>query len=190
MTGSFHIDVGDGLHIRLLEEKDARALFELIDTNRLKLRDWLPWVDKTKTLSDSVTFIRSALEQHKSCTGVHAGMWKDERLIGVVAFVNIDINNSRAMIGYWLAEPYRGKGYMTKAVAAMVEVAFNKLLLNKVDIYCGVGNHKSKAIPERLGFKPEGILRQHEWVNDRFVDIIPYGMLASEWPENRKRLKK
>lgn len=190
MSGSFHLDIGEGLHIRLLEQKDAPALYALIDANRKELRDWLPWVDRTKSLSDSIAFIHNALEQHKSITGLHAGIWQDDRLIGVIAYVNIDVNNRRAMIGYWLGEPYRGKGYMTRACAAMVDVAFNKLLLNKVDIYCGVGNLKSRAIPERLGFKPEGVLRQHEWMNDHFVDVMAYGMLSGEWPENRKKFKK
>ena len=188
-SGTFHIDAGEGLHIRLLEEKDAGALFALIDANRRDLREWLPWVDRTETLSDSIDFIRSALVQYRNCTGLHAGLWKDDSLIGVIGYVSIDVNNRKAMIGYWLAGPSRGKGYMTRACAAMVDVAFRKLLFNKVEIYCGVGNLKSRAIPERLGFKPEGVLKQHEWVNDHFVDIVAYGMLSGEWAE-RKALKK
>lgn len=187
--GTFHLDVGDGLHIRLLEDKDAVELFTLVDTNRRELRDWLPWVDKTGRQENSAVFIRNALEQHKNCTGLHAGIWQGDRLAGVIGYVSIDVNNRRAIIGYWLAAPYRGRGLMTRACMAMVDVAFNKLLLNKVDIYCAVANEKSRAIPERLGFKPEGILRQHEWVNDHFVDVVAYGMLASEWRELRKKYK-
>jgi ribosomal-protein-serine acetyltransferase len=187
--GTFHLDVGDGLHIRLLEEKDAMTLFSLIDANRKTLREWLPWVDKTRYPEDSAAFIKSALEQHKNCTGLHAGIWQDGRLSGVIGYVNIDVNNRRTMIGYWLAEPYRGKGLAARACMAMLDVAFNRLLLNRAEILCGVDNLKSRAIPERLGFKPEGILRQYEWVNDHFVDIVAYGMLASEWQELRKKFK-
>ena len=186
--GKFHLDVGDGLHIRLLEEKDAPALFALIDSDRESLRRWLPWVDRTRTPADSVAFIRNALEQYRNCTGLHAGIWQDSRLAGVIGYV-MDINNRRTMIGYWLSTPYRGRGLATRACMAMIDVAFSKLLFNKVEIYCAVDNHDSRAIPERLGFKPEGVLRQYEWINDHYVDVVAYGMLASEWREIRKKLK-
>lgn len=187
--GTFHLDVGEGLHIRLLEEKDAAELFALTDANRKALRDWTPWVDRTLRPQDTADFIRNALQQHKDCTGLHAGLWQDGRLAGSIGYVHIDVNNRRTMLGYWLAEPYRGRGLVTRACMAMTDVAFNKLLMNRVEIYCAVDNVKSRAIPERIGFKPEGILRQHEWVNDRFLDIVAYGVLASEWPEIRKKLK-
>jgi ribosomal-protein-serine acetyltransferase len=187
--GTFHLDVGDGLHIRLLEEVDAEDLFALTDANRKELREWLPWVDRTRLREDSAVFIRNALEQHRNCTGLHAGIWQDGRLAGAIGYVSIDVNNRRAMIGYWLASPYMGRGLMTRACLAMVDVAFNKLLLNKVEIYCAVNNDKSRAIPERLGFKPEGILRQYEWVNDHYVDVVAYGMLADEWPNIRRKFK-
>jgi len=187
--GSFHLDVGQGLHIRLLEEKDAAELFSLIDENRNKLRDWTPWVDTTKREEDTAAFIRSALGQYRECTGLHAGIWQDDRLAGGIGYVRMDINNRRAMIGYWLAGIYQGKGLVTRATAAMTDIAFNKLLMNKVEIYCAVDNLKSRAIPERLGFKNEGVLRQYEWVNDRFLDVVAYGMLAAEWPEARRKYK-
>ncbi len=189
MTGSFHIDVGEGLHIRLLEEKDAAGLFSLIDASRESLREWAPWVDTTLNKGDTAAFIRNALEQYKSCTGLHAGIWQDDKLVGGIAFVNINVNNRRAMIGYWLAAPYRGRGLATRACMAMADVAFRKLLMNKVEIYCGIDNLKSRAIPERIGFKPEGILRQYEWVNGHYIDVVAYGMLASEWQELRKKYK-
>ncbi len=190
MADTFHLDVGEGLHIRLLEEKDADALFKLIDVNRDNLREWAPWADTTRKPEDTVAFIRSALDQHKNCTGIHCGIWQDGKLIGGIAFVSISINNRRAMIGYWLAGPYRGKGLVTRSCLAMTDIAFNKLLMNKVEIYCGVENLKSRAIPERLGFKPEGILRQYEWVNNRYIDVVAYGMLSGEWPAVRKKFKK
>ncbi len=187
--GTFRLDVGGGLHIRLLEEKDAAGLFSLVDANRRDLRNWLPWVDRTLRQEDSAVFIRNALEQHRNCTGLHAGIWQDGKLAGGIGYVSIDINNRKAAIGYWLAVPYRGKGLATRACAAMIDVAFNKLLLNRVEIQCAVDNLKSRAVPERLGFKPEGILRQYEWVNDHYVDVVTYGILASEWREVRKKLK-
>lgn len=187
--GTFHLDAGNGLDIWLLDEGDAGEMFALIDSNRDELRKWLPWVDRTLRLEDSALFIRNALAQHKSCTALHAGIWLGDVMIGVIGYVNIDVNNRRAMIGYWLAKPYRGRGLATRACAAMVDIAFSHLLMNRVEIYCAVDNRRSRAIPERLGFRQEGVLRQREWVNDRFVDLAAYGMLIGEWQEQRKKLK-
>jgi ribosomal-protein-serine acetyltransferase len=66
----------------------------------------------------------------------------------------------------------------------LVEHAFGELDLNRVVISCATENKKSCAIPERLGFRQEGIQRQAEWLYDRFVDHAVYATLASAW---RKR---
>ena len=70
---------------------------------------------------------------------------------------------------------------MTNACRTLVTYAFHEWGLNKVEIHCAVGNIRSRAIPTRLGFTQEGSLREAEWVNDHFVDLVIYGMLAREW---------
>ena len=50
-----------------------------------------------------------------------------------------------------------------------------------MEILCATGNTRSRAIPERLGFTQEGIIRQAERFNDHYNDLVVYGMLASEW---------
>ena len=73
---------------------------------------------------------------------------------------------------------------MTRSVKAVLHYAFENLKLNKIEIRCGVGNAKSRAIPERLGFKLDGILRDEEWLYDHFHDIAVYSLLASEWKDS------
>jgi ribosomal-protein-serine acetyltransferase len=63
----------------------------------------------------------------------------------------------------------------------MLDYLFDELGLHRVEIRCGTGNTRSCAIPERLGFTREGVLRQGEWVNDRWVDLVVWGMLEVEW---------
>jgi len=52
-------------------------------------------------------------------------------------------------------------------------------------IRVSVENRRSRAIPERLGFTQEGIIRHDEWLHERFTDTVIYGLLANEW-ENTK----
>jgi ribosomal-protein-serine acetyltransferase len=111
-----------------------------------------------------------------------AGIWHEDRLAGVIGYDPIDWENRSTELGYWLGEEYQGKGLVTAACRALVEHAFGELGLNRVVISCATENEKSCAIPERLGFRREGIERQAEWLYDRFVDHVTYSALASEWP--------
>jgi ribosomal-protein-serine acetyltransferase len=63
----------------------------------------------------------------------------------------------------------------------MLDYLFGELKLHRAEIRCGRGNGRSCAIPERLGFQREGITREAEWVNDRWVDMVVWGMLEREW---------
>ena len=83
-------------------------------------------------------------------------------------------------MGYWLDKEAQGTGLMTRSCSALLEHAFAELDLNRVEIRCAVDNARSRAIPERLGFRLEGQLRQAEWLYDRFVDHAVYGLLARE----------
>ncbi len=102
-------------------------------------------------------------------------------MVGVIGFNEFDWRNKIGYIGYWLSKDAQGKGIMTRAARALIDYGFEILDLNRIDIRAAVDNKKSRAIPERLGFNQEGILRQTEWLYDHYVDHVVYGMLANEW---------
>jgi ribosomal-protein-serine acetyltransferase len=68
---------------------------------------------------------------------------------------------------------------MTRAVKALIDHAFGELGLHRVEIRAAAENRRSRAIPERLGFEQEGILREAERVGERYQDLVVYGLLAS-----------
>jgi ribosomal-protein-serine acetyltransferase len=166
--------------LRLLEERHAEALFTLTDQNRTALCTWLPWVDATQSLADTKDFLKGALRQFAASGALHAGIWVRGELAGTIGYVSIDWAHRTAQIGYWLAASFQGQGLMTQACAALVTHAFSDLGLNRVELRCAVGNTKSRAIADRLGFTEEGVLRQAEWLYDHFVDHAVYGLLACE----------
>lgn len=177
----FYFKLDDSSELRLFEEYHARDLFLVVDSNRSHLRQWLPWVDMTRRIEDSLDFIRTGRKQYADNLGFHAGIWVEGELAGVIGLHRINWANRRTGIGYWLAEGYQGRGLVTRACRVVLDYIFYDLGLNRAEIHCGADNIKSQAIPERLGFTREGMVRQAEWVNDHFVDHVAFGLLASEW---------
>lgn len=173
------LDLGQGAVLTLLEEADAQELYDLTDRNRERLRVWLPWADETRSPADTLRFIRLMREQERErgfCVKVEG------RIAGCVGLHGIDRSHLTATIGYWIGGELEGRGLVTKAVRAVVEHAFRDLGLHRVEIRCAVGNARSRAIPERLGFRQEGILREAERANGRHLDIAVYSRLATDGP--------
>lgn len=173
--------LNDRLQLRSLQLTDATELFALTDANRSYLRQWLPWLDKTQTAADTRTFIRNTLEQFNDTGAIVAAICCDNAIVGVIGYNQIDWANAIGHIGYWLAESHQGQGIITLACRYLVDYSFSTLALNRIVIRCATHNHRSRAIPERLGFNHEGTAHEAEWLYDHFVDHEVYAMLNRHW---------
>lgn len=179
------IRIDDNTELRTYEEKDAEEVFAVVDHNRAYLRKWLPWLDSNTAVEDTREFIRDALRQFANDDGFQAGIWHRGAFVGGIGYHSFDRAARKTAIGYWLDASSQGKGLMTRACKALVTYAFDEFALNRVEIHCAIGNRRSRAIPERLGFAQEGIIREGAWLYDHFVDLVVYGMLAKEWRGKR-----
>lgn len=171
----------EGAELRMLEVRHAEAIYELVDRNREHLREWLMFVDLYKSADDALAFIQIARDQFASNQGTHYGIFYRGEFAGAIGYHKIDWNNRMTSIGYWLGKEFTGLGLMSAATRALVDQAIYEYGLNRVEIRVATSNLKSQAIPERLGFTKEGVVRQSEWMHDRFLDHQLYSMLASEW---------
>ncbi len=178
---TLRIRIDADTELRTIEERDAPRIFALTNANREYLRQWLPWVDGIRTVEDTLAFISTLNIQRTSNGSFGCVILYKRQIVGTISFHLIDWFNRRVEIGYWLGAAFQGKGLMTKACKAMVAYAFDEWQLNKVEIRCATGNIPSCAIPQRLGFTFEGIIRQAEWLYDHYVDLKLFGMLESEW---------
>ncbi|MGK7379698.1 GNAT family N-acetyltransferase [Planococcus sp. 1R117A] len=173
--------IDEDLALKLPEMKDAERIFELTDSSRKYLKEWLPWLDFTTKLEDTQDFIKTGRRNYAEGKTLNAAILFKGEIVGMGGFNTINQANKTAYIGYWLAPEYQGHGIMTRVAKAFTEYALNELKLNKVEIRAAVGNQKSRSIPERLGYIQEGTIRQAEWLYDHYVDHVVYGMLAEEW---------
>ena len=174
------IELLDSPGLRLLEEADAEELFALIDRDRAYLRRWLPWAG-AQDLEQTREFIRLTRRQRADDTGLTFAVLRDGAIAGVVGVEPLDWTHRSTSIGYWLGERHQGRGLITHAVRAVVEHAVTAWELNRIEIRAAVGNARSRAIPERLGFREEGTLREAELVDGVALDVVVYSMLASQW---------
>jgi ribosomal-protein-serine acetyltransferase len=174
-------ELPSGAHLRLLEESDADELYALTDRNRAHLEPWLPWVPGTQSPDDSLAFIRTTRRQVADNDGLSLAIVRDGAIAGTAGFHAVDWANRSTTIGYWLSADEQGRGTMTAAVRALVDHAFGGWRLERVVIEAAVGNARSRAVPERLGFRQEGVRCRAERVGDRYADLVVYAMLAADW---------
>ncbi|GEL77266.1 GNAT family N-acetyltransferase [Tenuibacillus multivorans] len=173
--------IDEELSLRLIDNGDAEEIFQLTDNSRDHLRVWLSWVDGTKEVSDTKGFIDFSKKLYANSTGMTAVILYHGDIAGLISFNKLDWQNKIAHIGYWLAQEFTGKGIMTRAARAMTDYAFSGLNMHKAEIRAAENNAGSRAVPKRLGFVEEGRIRSAEWLYDRYVDHIVYGMLNDEW---------
>lgn len=169
----------DALGVRPLEAADAAELYAVVETNRAHLARWMPWA-ADQDLAATEKFIAETEGQIDRNDGFQAVIAPEGRIIGVAGFHSIDWTNRNTSIGYWLAEHAQGKGTMTTIVHALVDHAFTEWNLHRIEIHCAPANHRSRAIPERLGFREEAVLRETERIGDRYLDGVVYGLLRQE----------
>lgn len=183
---AFKLKVSDEIEIRMLEESDAETVFAAVDRNREHLREWLIWVDRSDRPEVTLQHIRESKRRYENKEALSAGIWFNDEFVGAVGVVGYQWHNRMLELGYWLSADQQGKGVMTKAVTAMIDDAFDNLELNRVEIHCADGNLRSRAIPERLGFQLDGVMRQGGLLNGKFVDKVIYSMLAEEWKTRKQ----
>ena len=176
------------LSLKLLVREDAPNLFGLVDKNRCYLREWLAWLDHNKSVQDSESFILSLHRQFKNKQGLACGVFIENTLVGMCGYHPINLLNQSVTVGYWLDKNYQGRGIITQCSQFFIDYAFKELGLNKVLIPVAVGNAKSRAVCERLGLRNEGIDRQAENLYGKYVDLVRYSILRTEWQEARTHL--
>lgn len=175
------IQVDEIISLEFLEEIHAESLLNLVNANRYYLREWLPWVDQMRTVANFAYYISDTKKRAAEKTDFGYAIIIDKNIVGRIGLHHINHQHRIAEIGYWLADGLQGRGIISKSCKAIINHAFKELGLNRIEIKCGVGNDKSRAVAEKLQFKQEGILRQAELLNGKFIDLYLYAMLKDEW---------
>jgi [ribosomal protein S5]-alanine N-acetyltransferase len=122
----------------------------------------------------------------RSLDAGHAIVWaichERDGHIGNISLQELSLINRTAELAILLGDRrHWGRGVGKLAGAKLVEHGFRKVNLNR--IYCGMAasNEGMKALAVALGMKQEGVRRSHLFLEGEWVDVVDYGILASEY---------
>lgn len=170
------------LQLAALEPSDAHELWVSVESCRLYLEPWLPWVPGITSSSAAHRYIESSVEDWDVSRALRFGVRERQRrkLVGVVSLESLSHQNLAADLGYWLRSDVGGAGLMTEAAGAVVLWAFRQLQANRLRVAASTENHRSLGVIRRLGFHFEGLARQAEYVNGRWLDHAVFSRLRGD----------
>lgn len=169
--------VDETLELRIMSERDAVAAFKEVDASRDYLSEWLPWVDLTHSAEDYKKFIQFTRDEFASENSYHFGLYEDGQFIGGFSFNKINKSDNKVEIGYWLGKAHQKKGVISRCVEHMTDYLFNEWDVHRIEIHVAELNEPSRKVPERLGFKQDGMLRDAMRLNGRYHNLLIYGKL-------------
>jgi RimJ/RimL family protein N-acetyltransferase len=173
------------LVLRCWEPKDAPLLKATMDENIEHLKPWMPWAaEYPKELPEMVAMLRGFRARFDSGEDFIYGIFDraETRALGGTG-LHTRIGSQAREIGYWVDHRFTGQGYATETAAALTQVSFSVLQMERVEIHCAVENLPSAAIPPKLGYTLDAVLRKRIFLLDgRFHDSMVWSILREEYP--------
>ncbi|MFS0778043.1 GNAT family N-acetyltransferase [Neobacillus sp. 3P2-tot-E-2] len=140
---------------------DGKYVYKAIQASLNELKPWMPWAHTNQTEQDVEANIRDSIAKFITREDLRLHLFDKEtgEFIGSSGLHRINWDVPKFEIGYWIDTRFSGRGYITESTEAITKFAFTELHAKRVEIRCDSRNTKSRAIPEKLGFTLEGILK-------------------------------
>jgi ribosomal-protein-serine acetyltransferase len=174
----FRLD--DDIVLRAWREDDIEIALNAVLRNRDHLQPFMHWMTADYSIDSSRKFLIDANANRREKKNLGLGIFRGDELIGSIGFVEFDWISRKTEIGYWIDKAEEGKGVISRACRRLITYAFEDLGMNRIEIRCSAENMRSAAVPERLGFTKEGVLRQAEFRNGKLHDFNIYALLAED----------
>jgi ribosomal-protein-serine acetyltransferase len=178
MTDFPEIIKDDDIELRMVAPTfdNARELFELVDANRAYLSQWLPWVPRIKAPEDEFAQLQKWHKKKQNWI-----IYQNDRMIGTVGLVHMEEDAKLVEFGYWMSAEFAGRGIMMRAVRVLEKMLFESGDWHRIEIRCDPENIASRRIPEKLGYKLDGILRQEFPLRGELRDTMVFSKLEQEY---------
>lgn len=182
--------IGSRIVLRTYRISDAPEMKAAVDESRAQLLPWMVWAKEPVSEQEQVATISGILARWSLREDLTLGMFHREsgRFLGGTGLHRINWAVGAYEIGYWVRVSDTGKGYVTEAVRLLTQTVFETLRGVRVSIHCAESNHRSNAIPQKLGFHREGMLRNTSLDSEgNLHHLVIYSLIAEEWPEVKAR---
>ena len=143
------------LALEPIQHRHDDDLQEAVIASMPELERWMPWAPG-HTLATQREFVDRALEAREDGSEHHFAIVLDGRAIGTVGLRRQAPGVYE--IGYWIRSDCAGRGYMTEAAQAVVDLAFTRLGAQRLILNAGVDNTRSLRVAAKLGFTRAGLL--------------------------------
>lgn len=168
------------LILRPLKQGDETCLMEIYsDKQSSLLDDWVPW----DNISSATEMVKEAASDFENKIYLTLGIIVKEtnKLIGCCGLFNFDDLNKKCAIFYQANRLYWNNGYTTEAIKSLVQFAFEKVNVNRIEAFITPGNTASEIVLKKNGFIKEGLMREMEFYKGQFWDGIIMAMLKSDY---------
>ncbi len=165
--------------LRKWKIEDAKELAELLNNPKIldNLRDGLPYPYTRKDAEEYISSMLSADEEKTFAFAITA----DGRVVGSIGIFRCDnIHFRTAEMGYYIGEPYWGKGMGTDAVRQACDYVFSNTDIIRIFAEPFSYNTASCRVLEKAGFAFEGLLRSNAVKNGRVIDMKMYSLIKGE----------
>ena len=103
-----------------------------------------------------------------------------QTLVGTIGYMAYSEDNASVEVGYSLARRLWNAGYMTEALARVIDYTFDAMDINRIEAQHELDNPASGRVMEKVGMRREGVLRQRLYNKGKYVDVALYAMLRSD----------
>jgi ribosomal-protein-alanine N-acetyltransferase len=166
----------DRLILRAVSENDVEDVFE-IRSNPIIMRFIPRPIAKTKNDAlDIINLIKEGIET-KSKINWAITQKGNNKLIGIIGYVNIHEHNSRAEIGYVLNENYHRKGITIEALHAVIQFGFNQFNFHSIEAVINPKNLPSCNLVIKYGFTKDGYFKDYTFSNNVYTDAYVFSFL-------------
>lgn len=185
MRAVLALPLGDGAELQSLEPWQAEEFLAHVERIREHLAPWIPFAAYVVDADSARALLQRYADLQAADGGRIYAVRVDGELVGGTLFRVFDAETATCEVGVWLAPQAEGRGLISRAVTLMIDWAVDVRGVERVEWHTDPRNTRSRAVAQRLGMTPEGILRSSFPVAGRRADTEVWAVLADEWRATR-----